>query len=406
MMFVYEPEAAALYCRYQKLHAINDTTNDSDGKGDTALQKGRKVLVFDMGGGTTDISVIEIKSEKEIHIVERASGGPFGGTHINENFCQWLDEVFGEDNMKKIRTEHRSDYMQLIRDFEQKKRPIDPKKDKSLFLQIPTVLKQLAEDTWKCKLEDQFRKAESRYPCVQVKKRGKLFFPSSFFVEHFILPISKIVLEDMKRILQKHGDISSVLAVGGLAQSAAMTTEIRKYAKDIPVFVPFDSSVAILNGAVLYGHDNNVIKARICKYSYGIQTMRPFEEGDDKSKKVQQEGKVWCKHCFRALYHAGDMIKLGDVNSYELEEYFNEEGRKNKQFKPIRCILFRSESENPRYVTDNGCEEHGTIEIEVPENGFPVHYKCTVELEFAGTEIIARLKDNQGIKTIRVDFLN
>jgi hypothetical protein len=314
--------------------------------------------------------------------------------------------VFGEEIMKKFKAEHRSDFMQFLGDFEQKKRPADPKEDKSICLQIPTTLKRLVEDKWKSKLEDHFSKPENQFPRVQIKKRGKLFFPSSFLVEQFILPICKDVLEDMARIIRKHGDISSILAVGGLAQSAAMTTEIRKYAKEIPVYVPFDSAIAVLNGAVLYGHENNVIKSRVCRYSYGIQTMRPFQDGDDESKKVEQEGKVWCKHCFRVLYRAGDMIKLGDVTSYELEESFNEKGRKKKQFQPIRCLLFRSESQNPKYVTDKGCREHGTIEIEAPENGFPVHYECTAELEFAGTEIIARLKDSQGVKTVRLDFFN
>lgn len=42
-----------------------------------------------MTGGTTDISVIEIKSsekdgKEEIHIVERACGGAFGGVFVNE----------------------------------------------------------------------------------------------------------------------------------------------------------------------------------------------------------------------------------------------------------------------------------------------------------------------------------
>ncbi|XP_061181125.1 heat shock 70 kDa protein 12B-like [Saccostrea echinata] len=405
MIFVYEPEAAALYCRLQKLHMINDATDSPDSDSKTTLTE-RKILVFDMGGGTTDISVMDIKSDKEIHIVEQASGGPFGGTAINERFSNWMSEIFGEENMKAFKTNKRSDYMQLIRDFEQKKRPIDPKEDKPLCLQIPPSLKKLAEKTWNCNLEDHFKNLES-FPDVQVKKRGKLFLSSSFLLENFVLPIANNVLAEMERILAKHGDINCVIAVGGIAQSAAMTTEIRKYAKNIPVYVPFDSSVAVLNGAVLYGHENNVIKARVCRYSYGIQTMRPFTEGkDDESKKVIQEGEIWCKHCFRSLYNAGDMIKLGDVRPYELEESFHDEDRKNKRFQPIRCVLFRSEKKHPRYVTEEGCFETGRIEIEPPEEGFPIHYECIVELEFAGTEIIARLKDSERIKTIRLDFLS
>lgn len=213
------------------------------------------------------------------------------------------------------------------------------------------------------------------------------------------------MFEELRFVLSKHEDIDSVLAVGGLAQSSALVSEIRKYVRDIPVYVPFDSALAVVSGAVLYGHGNNIIKARVCPYSYGIQTMRPFIKGDDETKKVEQEGETWCKQCFRSLYKAGDLVKLGDVSSYDLEESFEDENRKHKRGLPIRCVLFISNDKDVRYVTDKGCIEHGTIEIAAPEDGFPVHYECTVELEFAGTEIIARLKDKNGTKTIRLEFM-
>ncbi|XP_061178458.1 heat shock 70 kDa protein 12A-like [Saccostrea echinata] len=408
LMFVYEPEAAALYCWQQKLQQkltnINAKEDMTENKERATFSIGQKILVFDMGGGTTDISVIQIKSEKEIHIVEEATGGPFGGTSINEKFCQWLDDVFGKDNMQKFKHENMSDHMQFIREFEQKKR----KSEKPLCLQIPLSLKLIAEKSWECKLEDRFEKSDVAFPGIKVKARGKLFLPSSFLSGNLILPLAKNVFAEMERIFKKHSDITSVIAVGGLAQSVVMTSELRKYAKTIPVYVPFDSSVAVLKGAVLYGHENNVIKARVCKCSYGIQTMRPFEEKeDDPRKKVNQEGETWCKECFRVLYRKGSMIKLGDVSSYELEESFHDENRKEKRFKPIRCVLFRSDSETvQRYVTEKGCYEHGTIEIDAPEDGFPLSYECTVELEFAGTEIIARLKDKERTKTLRLDFIN
>lgn len=43
-MLVYEPEAAALYCRFQKMHNISNAKDDSN------LSKKKKMLVFDMGG--------------------------------------------------------------------------------------------------------------------------------------------------------------------------------------------------------------------------------------------------------------------------------------------------------------------------------------------------------------------
>ncbi|XP_052688062.1 heat shock 70 kDa protein 12A-like isoform X2 [Crassostrea angulata] len=398
VMLVYKPEAAALYCRFQNMKNIANAKDKSN------LSKKKKMLVFDMGESTTDISVIAIKGEKEIHIVERACGGAIGGVSINEKFIQWLEDVFGKEILKKFKTEHRSDYLLLIENFENKKRLIDPSTDKQICFQIPLSLKSMAEKFWEYSIQDRFKKMEIN--AVQVKGRGKLFFPSSFLLESFFIPIAKHVFEELQHILSKHGDIDCVLAVGGLAQYPVVVSEIRKYVKDIPVYVPFDSSLAVVCGAVLYGHENNIIKARVCPYSYGIQTMRPFIDGkDDETKKVIQEGKTWCKHSFRVLYKAGDLVKLGDVSSYNLKESFEDENRKHKRFKPIRCVLFTSKEKNIRYVTDEGCKEHGTIDIEVPEEGFPVNYKCTVELEFAGTEIVARLKDEKGTKTIRLEFM-
>lgn len=43
-MLVYEPEAAALYCRFQNMQNI------SNAKDESSLSKKKKMLVFDMGG--------------------------------------------------------------------------------------------------------------------------------------------------------------------------------------------------------------------------------------------------------------------------------------------------------------------------------------------------------------------
>lgn len=95
-----------------------------------------------------------------------------------------------------------------------------------------------------------------------------MFLRSSFLLNNFFFPIAKDVFEKLRDVLSKHGDIDCVLAVGGLAQCPAVVSEIRKHAKDIPVYVPFDSALAVVSGAVLYGHEINIIKARVCLYSY------------------------------------------------------------------------------------------------------------------------------------------
>lgn len=361
-----------------------------------------------MTGGKTDISVIEIKSpgedrKEEIHIVERTCGV---AVSVNKNIIQWLDNIFGKDIMKQLEQEHRSDYMSLITNFEEKTRLLDFKGDKHICFLIPQFLKCCIEKGSGFSLEEHF--AKLNISGVQVKKRGKLFLPLSLLLKTCFLPKAEDVFVELQQILTKHGDIDCVLAVGGLAPSPAVVSEIQKYVKDIPVYAPFDPSLAVVNGAVLYGHDKNVIKARVCPYSYGIQSMRPFIEGkDDESKKVKQEGETWCKHTFRALYKAGDLVRLGEVRTYDFMESFTDKNRQGRRDIPIHCVIFASRDREPRYVTDPGCHEHGTLSIDPPNAGFPDQYECTIGFEFAGTEIIARIyEENRIIKTVKLDFLN
>lgn len=63
-MLVYEPEAAALYCRFQNMQNISNAKDESN------LSKEKKMLVFDMGGKTLLFIVINISNSsigKGIH---------------------------------------------------------------------------------------------------------------------------------------------------------------------------------------------------------------------------------------------------------------------------------------------------------------------------------------------------
>lgn len=50
-MLVYEPEAAALYCRFQKMKNVFNAKDESN------LSKKKKMVVFDMGGKSIHLHV-------------------------------------------------------------------------------------------------------------------------------------------------------------------------------------------------------------------------------------------------------------------------------------------------------------------------------------------------------------
>lgn len=137
-----------------------------------------------MTGGKTDISVIEIKSpgedrKEEIHIVERTCGV---AVSVNKNIIQWLDNIFGKDIMKQLEQEHRSDYMSLITNFEEKTRLLDFKGDKHVCFLIPQFLKCCIEKGSGFSLEEHF--AKLNISGVQVKKTWKTISSLISFVKN------------------------------------------------------------------------------------------------------------------------------------------------------------------------------------------------------------------------------
>ena len=53
---------------------------------------------------------------------------------------------------------------------------------------------------------------------------------------------------------------------------------VREAFSELKVIVPQDAGLAVLKGAVLYGHEPKTISARVCKYTYGIKTKRKFNK--------------------------------------------------------------------------------------------------------------------------------
>jgi hypothetical protein len=60
---------------------------------------------------------------RELH---KASGGAWGGTKVDENFLQMIVKVVGNTVMQKFKCESKSDELDLLREFEIKKRSIRP----------------------------------------------------------------------------------------------------------------------------------------------------------------------------------------------------------------------------------------------------------------------------------------
>ena len=76
-------------------------------------------------------------SLKELH---KANGGNWGGTKVDSSFRSLLASIVGNDVIEAFTTDHKYDYLELLRDFEIKKRTIHPHLAEKVTFKVPINL--------------------------------------------------------------------------------------------------------------------------------------------------------------------------------------------------------------------------------------------------------------------------
>jgi len=93
-----------------------------------------------------DVSVHEKQLDGTLKELHRPDGGPWGGTRVDSNYIAWLTTVCGEKAVEKFKKEAMSDYVDLLRDFENKKRNISFDTEGLITLRFPGALREFYED--------------------------------------------------------------------------------------------------------------------------------------------------------------------------------------------------------------------------------------------------------------------
>ena len=213
----------------------------------------QKIVVFDLGGGTFDVSVLEIGDG----VFEVKSTN--GDTHLG-----------GEDFDNKI-----VDY--ILSDFE-KENGIDLRKD-------PTAMQRIKDEAEKAKKElSSANETEINLPYITADAdgpkhleltltRAKLEELVAELLDRLDGPVKK-ALEDAKL---EPKDISEVVMVGGMTRMPAVVERAKKlFGKDPMQGVNPDEVVAVgaaIQGGVLAGDVKDVLLLDVTPLTLGIETM-------------------------------------------------------------------------------------------------------------------------------------
>lgn len=375
LLIALEPEAASLHCRKLPGSTFVGCSQPEGNK--PTFEPGTKYLVVDAGGGTIDVVAHKVRKDGRIRELFRATGGAWGGTVIDRQFLNLMVIIFGEEFMNDFQTQHPKDYVELLQDFEVKKRG----EGESIRVSLPYNFCHFKFDG---KSVQEVIKAYAAESNNEVKFSGGKLVLSPDKVNSLFKDAHQQINDHVESLLQrtKLKDTKYIFLVGGFAESVRLQRSIKdQFGDRVTVLIPEEASLAVVRGAVAFGHDPSTICQRICRYTYGVGSYLPFEEGSHREDlKVVSEDMVLCKNIFQVWAEAGEVIGINEVWRETYTPIItNQRG--------IMFEFFKSLKRNVKYVDEENVEKCGCLVVEMPDLTGDKSRAVDLEVTFGGTEI-------------------
>ena len=216
-------------------------------------KKEEKVLVFDLGGGTFDVSVLEI-GEGVVEVISTSGNNHLGGDNFDQKIIDWLAEEFKKETGIDLRNDKMA--IQRLKDAAE-----DAKKKLSTTLETQISLPFITMD--------------ATGPKHLEKKLTRAAFDelTKDLVEATKGPV-KQALEDANL---SPSEIDEVLLVGGSTRIPAVQEWVKSYlGKEPNKSINPDEVVAAgaaIQGGVLMGDVKDVLLLDVTPLSLGIETL-------------------------------------------------------------------------------------------------------------------------------------
>ena len=232
---------------------INEPTAAALAYGMDKSGKDMKIVVFDFGGGTHDVSILEL-GDGVFEVLATDGDTHLGGDDVDQKIIDWLSDEFKKDE------------------------GIDLKKD-------PMALQRLKEAAEKAKIElSSSASTEINLPYIMpvdgIPKHLVRSLTKAKF-EQLIDDLVKRTIDPCKSALKSAGlstsDIDEVILVGGSTRIPAIQEKVKEiFGKEPNKSVNPDEVVALgaaIQGGVLAGDVDDVLLLDVTPLSLGIETL-------------------------------------------------------------------------------------------------------------------------------------
>lgn len=384
LVIALEPEVASLYCQVW--------CAESEKK--SALRPHTKCLVVDLGGGTADISGHEILKKGLFKEICKSTGNDCGGTCVDQEFFNVLHSILGADRMDTFKTKYETEYLDLQHSFESAKRIITRNETDKINIPVPvSALDKICGDDGFLKIVQNSEYSER----ITIESGKMRLFPD--FARSLFIKSSESVILKIESVLSQNeaANISVLLLVGGFSESEIVQDKIKETFPKKTVITPKDPTLAVLKGAVLFGHQPDVVTTRITQFAYGRKIKPIFDKKQhEERKRVLVDGEMRCDGVFELLVKSGSSVPIGKNITKPYHTI-----KKNQE--KIRVALYKSCNDDTKYIDDEDCSLVGECFITVPS---PCEQKRTVkvEFEFGDTEIFITATDKNAKEVSKETF--
>ena len=216
-------------------------------------ENNQRILVFDLGGGTFDVSLLEI-SDGVFEVLATAGNNRLGGDDFDQRIINWMADKFQRENGVDLRTDK-------------------------------MVMQRLKDAAEKAKIElSGMSQSDINLPFITATAAGPLHFEATLTRAEFDRITADLVEATMgptKQVIRDAGiavdKIDKVLMVGGSSRIPAVQEAVKKYLGKEPFKgINPDECVAIgaaIQGGVLGGDVKDLLLLDVTPLSLGIETM-------------------------------------------------------------------------------------------------------------------------------------
>ena len=306
--------------------------------------------------------------------------------------------IFGADLYTQFKEQYPKKELEIQRHFETKKRSIKRPKDANKKITVCSIGK--LQKMYKTKMGDDIKTSIRQHPLgnhIDIAAE-QLRVDFQTLHNHLFKPCVDNIVRHIKDLVEKSEirDTKVFLLVGGFSESDIVHSALKSALPNASVLNPPEPGLAVLKGAVIFGHSPIAVSSRIAKYSYGVNISPPFDNRiHPADRRVIIDGQARCKDMFKRYIEKGARLTYGmffQGKHITVKEYQTE----------MLLKIYVSSSKNPRFCDEAGTEYAGNLVVKLPrrQNKMVVEVKLIV----GETELKVEAKEQESDQIVQAYF--